>query len=350
MTHFFQNILDTQGLKSLFEFSKKQSILGYVWDELQAELSSCPEKQDALNSREDRALLARWYTVVSKIEEVNKQQNILCGRIEQKFMSDGFQTQILKGQSLAPLHRNPLHRSPGDIDIWLRKKDGNNRNLAENRDCVVKYIRKIMPNSKIYYHHMELPSIGKTSVEAHFTPSWMANPFRNRELQQFFIQEFKSSKVQEFNEVFIPLHIFRHLFQEGISLKQVLDYYYVLRHRAASGEDAASAVDMLRRLGLIKFIRALLWIEQEVFGLEKALVFLESDEKEGRFLLKEILSRGRGDASVTISDFTSDSHLHNFGSRIKRAVVLLGHCPDEALWEVPWRVWHWIWRRCKGYV
>ena len=33
-----------------------------------------------------------------------------------------------------------------------------------------------------------------------------------------------------FNTVYSLLHIFRHVFHEGIGLRQLLDYYYILLH------------------------------------------------------------------------------------------------------------------------
>ena len=344
--HFFSDILIRGSLEQLFEFSKHHSILGYVWDILQPELAKLSPESMAQNRR----LMLRWYATVTKIEEKNKQLNELCDKVEKKFQSAGFETMILKGQSLAPLYDEPLHRSPGDIDIWLIKED----KLSRNRNTIVKYVRRIKPKSKIYYHHMEFPSIKGIEVEAHFTPSWMANPYHNRKLQKFFIQEGRGARIQEFNEVFIPLHIFRHLFQEGITLKQVLDYYYVLKNRTTGCEEVSTAPDMLKRIGLKKFIEALCWVEQEVFGLQKQYMPFEPNEEEGHFLLQEIIGKNYHSADsnsdLTISDFASDNHLHNFASRIKRVCTLVKHYPDEALWELPWRIWQFLWRHYKGYA
>ena len=353
MTEFFVDILSRGGLEQLFEFSKRHSILGYVWDILQPELAKLSSDSMAQN----RQLMLRWYALAAKIEDKNKLLNAICNKVEEKFQSEGFETVILKGQSLAPLYDEPLHRSPGDIDIWLIKDD----KLSRNRDAIVNYVRRIKPKSKICYHHMEFISIKGVSVETHFTPSWMANPFHNRKLQQFFIQEFKGSRVQEFkgsrvqefNEVFIPLHIFRHLFQEGITLKQVLDYYYVLKRRNKAVPGHISE-ELIQELGIKKFVQALCWVEQEIFGLEEQYMPFEPDEEEGRFILREIIRKDQysenNNPGLTMADFSSENRLHNFCSRIKRVGALIKHYPEEALWELPWRIWHFVWRYCKGYA
>ena len=361
MTPFFQNILRRYGIKGLFEFSRRHAILGYIWDELQDELKSF----NIIRDEESNKILRRWYTLVCKIEEKNRLINEQCDVVKRKFQDEGFLPQILKGASLASLYDNPLHRSTGDIDVWLRTNDDistEQRSLTYSRDEVVKYVRNIMPQSKICYHHMEFPAIDKTEIEVHFTPSWLANPYHNKHLQQFFFKNpsisYANSQTSQnflFNEVFILVHVFRHLFGEGISLKQVLDYYQVLRASQLK-YCLSNFLDVLEQIGLTKFFTAILWVEKEVFELDDKYVVLTPNEKEGRFLLDEIILKGNAfeDSSIDaqqlkMSDFTNPSHAHNFFSRVKRANTLICHYPDEALYEIPWRIWHFFWRRMKRY-
>ena len=340
MTKFFSDILHENGLEGLYEMAKTHSLLGYVWDEISPEIT--PDSELFQNNRE---LVKRWFTIVAKIEEKNKQLNVLSEKVLTHFQSLNLSVRLLKGQSLAPLHDNPLHRSTGDIDVWVAPPlpARKNMSLSKRRNAVVEVLKAQCPRAKICYHHMDFYTISHTMVEAHFTPSWMANPFKNKKLQRYFMEEFDNEN-SDLNIIFILLHIFRHFFQEGITMKQVLDYYWVMKKQRCSVETLA----MIKELGLDRFMRGLLWVEREVFGLEDKYIILPADEKQGQFILQTILEDKKN--KRTIEDFTSANHLHNFGSRILRMSKLVSRYPNEALWELPWRIGHFVWRKWKKFV
>lgn len=79
-------------------------------------------------------------------------------------------------------------------------------------------------------------------MEAHFRPLFLDSPLRNHRLQgwfqlneQFGVHDAKigdcviPTPIVSFNAVYQLCHIYRHLFDEGIGLRQLLDYYFVLR-------------------------------------------------------------------------------------------------------------------------
>ena len=80
-------------------------------------------------------------------------------------------------------------------------------------------------------------------VEVHYRPSFLQCFWHNRKLQKYYEREKEeqfSHRVMlgeqgkiaiptvEFNLIFQLTHIFSHLMNEGIGLRQLLDYYYVL--------------------------------------------------------------------------------------------------------------------------
>ena len=71
----------------------------------------------------------------------------------------------------------------------------------------------------------------------------------------------------------------------------MLDYYYVLR-QPATAESRERTVATLRQLRMLRFARAMMWVQQQVFGLEEEYLLVEPDEREGRFLLEEIMLAG----------------------------------------------------------
>lgn len=352
MTPLIHNILTQEGWEGLFQFAKKQSLVGVVWDEVQNDL----DKFGGIPPH----ILKPWVTIVGKIEDKNRLINEVAWRISERFSEDSFASMILKGQGLAQYYPTPLHRQSGDIDIWLWTEDAC---LFRRIDKIVGYVRKVVPKARICYHHVEFKKIQNTEIEVHFTPSWMYSPKRNKYLQDYFnniIRNFGSVKPKEgefnvpsdeFNLVFILLHIFRHIFDEGIGLRQMMDYDMVLRKSTA--EDKASAMKHIKALGLSKFTGAVMYVLREAFGTQEDVLLPVLDEREGLWLYSQIMEGGNfghfkpGKAN---RKETKASHIKNFAVRIRRSAELMTHYPEEALWAVPWRIWHWGWRVRKGFL
>ena len=131
------------------------------------------------------------------------------------------------------MYPNPYSRTPGDIDIWV--EGGDKR--------VISFVRSISPHEKACYHHIDFPSYKGVEVEVHYRPSFLLCFWHNRKLQKYYErvkEEQFSHRVMfseqrevaiptvEFNLIFQLTHIFSHLMNEGIGLRQLLDYYYVL--------------------------------------------------------------------------------------------------------------------------
>ena len=157
-----------------------------------------------------------------------------------KFLKEGMGTVLLKGQGNSLFYPRPLHRTPGDIDLWMN----------DGRKVVVDYARKYCPGVEVVYHHVDV--LKEAEIELHFTPSWMNSWRMNLRLQRYF-KEWKTlsllHKVQlpervgevavptlAMNRVYLLVHIYRHLFDEGIGLRQLLDYHFVLRQPCSEAE------------------------------------------------------------------------------------------------------------------
>ena len=112
--------------------------------------------------------------------------------------------------------------------------------------AVIEFCLSVKKGEYVYYHNMDFPILKDTAVEVHYRPTWLYNPFRNRALQRWFASQVQEvQRVQErarefkvydgykipsveFNVVFQLLHLYKHIFEEGIGLRQLLDYYFVI--------------------------------------------------------------------------------------------------------------------------
>lgn len=325
----------------LFLIAKKQALLGitfYAIEHLPAE------------QRPPRQLLLQWGMHAERIKERNTFLNSKVIEISQKFLDDGFRNIILKGQGIAKYYEISnlgAYRTPGDIDIWF---EGSRKEIAT-------YVRKVNPDCKIVYHHVDFPKIDSIDIEVHFTPSWMNSFLTNHKLQKFFnghreelfsrcvtpIENIPTPSLA-FNRIYILIHIYRHLFHEGIGLRQLMDYYFVLR-QGFTQDEKKEAVKILQSLKMCRFTGAIMWILQKVFGMEDKYLLTAPIENDGRFILDEIMKSGNlGLHDKRIIRGRNESSLSHGIRKVKRNFKFVWNYPSEVLWSPLFKIWHLFWR------
>jgi hypothetical protein len=211
--------------KELYAIAKKQCLVGVLFDGI--------KKLPAEYIGIEKELLLQWMAESQMLVKANVRLNDAAIQVSEWFRKKGFRTCILKGQGNALMYPNPYSRTPGDIDIWV--EGGDKR--------VISFVRSISPHEKACYHHIEFPSYKGVEVEVHYRPSFLLRFRHNRKLQKYYErvkEEQFSHRVMlgeqgeiaiptvEFNLIFQLTHIFSHLMNEGIGLRQLVDYYYVL--------------------------------------------------------------------------------------------------------------------------
>ena len=147
-----------------------------------------------------------------------------------------------------------------------------------------------------------------------------------------------------FNRVYILVHIYRHLFHEGIGLRQLLDYYFVLA-QGFTEEERIETMRTLRSLRMQRFTAAVMWVLQQVYGMDSRYLLTTPDEREGRFLLNEIMLAGNfGHYDERLQHERGESALHWGLRKVKRNFRFVFSYPSEVLWSPLFKLWHWCWR------
>ena len=148
-----------------------------------------------------------------------------------------------------------------------------------------------------------------------------------------------------FNRVYILVHIYRHLFAEGIGLRQLLDYYFVLCQGCTEAE-RAETMRVLRSLKMKRFAGAVMWVLKEVYGMDDRYMLTAPDEREGRFLLSEIMMAGNfGQYDERLQHDRGESALHWGLRKVKRNFRFVRCYPSEVLWSPVFKLWHFFWRK-----
>lgn len=126
-------------------------------------------------------------------------------------------------------------RQSGDIDVWILPEDG--ASYDEHFWKVMAYAKTVGEVEDFNRQHMSVPFFNDTEVEIHFTPSLMNDPIRNKRLERWFhesqVSEFHvlggfNVPSAELNLVYLLQHCYNHLLFEGVGLRQIMDYYFLI--------------------------------------------------------------------------------------------------------------------------
>ena len=218
--------------QKLYSFASKQALLGLCFEGIERLGKEYPEelKQNPIG----RELLMTWMGKAQQIRRQNMKVNAVASKLFSLLREDGMRCCILKGQGNALMYPNPYSRTPGDIDVWI----------DASRERIMEYAQKKFElGDDIRLQHLETTLDG-VPVELHFFPCSMNNPIYHARLQKWFRRnaDLQCSHIvglpdgagdiaiptTAFNVVYQLTHLYHHFFDEGIGMRQIIDYYHVV--------------------------------------------------------------------------------------------------------------------------
>lgn len=334
----------------LYKAAKKQSLVGVCFAALQRLGADADEGFARIGM--SKMQYFTWMGMTAKIQQKNEVVNRQCIALQKRLAADGLRSSILKGQGVGQQYVEHLRglRQSGDIDIWIQG----------DRDKALDYFRR--QGMKVSYtsiKHAQVEVFEDTECEVHSRPSWFYSPIQDRiwmkwvkdvENKQFSFEENGIvAPTMSFNLVFLLIHIYRHLFEEGIGLRQIMDYYMMLS-KVPARIMYNDAVEIIKRLGLMKFAGALMYVMSEVFGLGKQQMICPPNEKDGKFLLEEIMRGGNFGKYDERNGVRKNNRIARGFATMKRNMRYISAYPSEILWAPIWKMWHWCWRKKHGYI
>lgn len=346
-------VLTAEEWSVLYKQATKHTLRGIVFDGIQR---AFPEKTSV--GRPPKIFLMQWYGELEQVRSHNELLDEKCAHVTRILKDSGLDCCILKGQGIARLYPNPLLRQPGDIDVWVKFHDADvsadiNRSVREIKRKLSEIGGSV---GKAVYHHVDW-CLDDVEVEVHYRPQQLNNPFVNSRFQKWCNSQwdtvsnakFNTDKgvfyvpSAEFNIVYLLAHLYHHFLFEGVGLRQVCDYFVLLRSCEEYIYNKVETEALFRSFGMLRFARGMMWVIGHVFHLPLEKMVVEPDECEGRFILSEILRSGNFGKSLRKSG--NHSVLNKFLYRTKYRSRFLLHYPGEILWDIPFRLYHWCWRR-----
>ena len=253
-------------------------------------------------------------------------------------------------------------RSCGDEDVWVVPKKESKHPGKE----VVEYVDANYTMDVLCWLHNGFTDESGVPVEVHLRPSFMSEPCKNRRFQKHFADILSCKTVTELEGAVIPCmkvdedviyqmnHIYRHLIDEGVGMRQVVDYFYLLKswdeqHKRSKEE----TIKIVYWLGMKRFAGALMFVLKELLGMPEEYLLCPASIEDGNFLLNEIIMSGYfGHNDPRMGSITSEGgYLQRRASqalrRFKRNMRFLTSFPGEVIWEPIVRVEHFVWKKLK---
>lgn len=299
-------------------------------------------------NRPPRQLFLRVCMLSQKIATLNSKINAASVKLAALLEQAGFRYCILKGQGNALAYTDPAARMPGDIDVWIDAKP----------EEVVAFARKACPGAQACYEHIEYEKCDGVEVELHYRPAFLNNPLHNSRLQRWFLSESAAQcahsvdlpdgagtvnvPTDDFNRIFQMAHIMKHVVATGLGMRQLMDYYFLLR-KGFTPEEQQRDMQLLRSFGLYDIAAAVMYTLRQIFAMPVSMMLVPPDRRRGQFLLKEVLEGGNFGHYNPQARKARTKMAKNI-LRLRRDIRLLTMFPSECLSEPFFRLWHFFWR------
>lgn len=333
--------------KCLYDLSEKQTMTGVI--------------SDTMNMLPDDVWLPTigvkmlFIKKALVIESANRMLNDCLVDLYKRLKKHGIRGIILKGQGLALLYNNVMSRCPGDIDLWMVD--------CKRRD-IVEFIKKEYGTDiNVDYLHVSSLIESRVELEAHVFPSLFFSPLRNMRLRAL-LDKWKDEAVcrelpdsageiivpsDEMNRVYLLLHIYRHVFCEGIGLRQLYDYALFLKN-GCSEEEKRVFVHQTERLNVRRFAAAVMYIMREVFGLEDSLLLVTPDEVLGKLLLDDVMEGGNFGKFKNDRGKKRQNKIVEFIHRNIKSVRKWGAYREEVFWKPLFEMYMFLYRKKENML
>lgn len=337
--------------------SHRQAVLGIIL----CGIEKIPKEQQP-----SQDILFRWIGLAIQIEQSNTRTSKACKEVVSQFEKDGFDACVLKGQANHRYYPKEMgkRRNCGDVDIWVVPREGVRKKNADVRR-VLEYVDAHWERTGLCWLHSNFTEQNGVPIEVHFRPSFMNEPCKNRSFLRHFSDIKNSTCCELIDDIEIPAlrvdedviyqmnHIYRHLLDEGIGLRQIIDYYWLLlTWKKIHNRSKEETMTIVSKLGMKRFSGALMFVLREICGMKDDLLLCPASAQDGQFLLSEIMLAGNFGHNdprmgVLASQTGIKRQLSQAGRRFKRNMRFLTSYPGEVIWEPFARMWHFAWKKLQ---
>lgn len=251
-------------------------------------------KNDVRLERED-ALKA--FMLQKRIAQSNCKVDVEMTNLVKLFNSNGLDYRIFKGQTLSHLYPNPTERQPGDIDFYC-----NDDNYAKAVD-IIEHTWNLKVRHEESEQHAEFERNG-ILMEMHFRMIKFENSGIQRYWEELLAYDepvtvnIAGTEVvtlsPTLNVLYTFLHLYHHLVELGVGLRQFCDVACLLHHHR-NVIDRAALERHLYAMSFTHAFAAIGWILVDKLGLlqeEFPIDITSKDKSYEAYILKIVFTGG----------------------------------------------------------
>lgn len=350
----------------MFELAQKQALLGIAFEGVK----KLPQEYWPKGG-----MFLKWTMATEAIKHRNRQTTDVCLRLTEIMSKEGFDICILKGQANHVYYDRlidgvslGMQRVCGDVDAWIWPKE----KILHPVKSIIDYCQRKNILISLCHLHAEVKPIGGVPVEIHFRPSFLNAPWRNRSFQKVFkVAVFENAKIDDigivkklrvdYDLIFQMNHIFRHLLDEGVGMRQVLDFYVLLKEYNKEQSELSELMSRSEIMfhicacGMKRFASALMFVLKDIFDMSNDELLCAVSEQHGAFLLDEMRAAGNFGhydermKTLEVRKGKLSYQLQKAQRRFKRNLRFLTSYPEEVICEPFARVYHFVWRKFGLY-
>lgn len=327
---------------TLYAMSEKQTMIGICFRGIQ----QLPQEQ-----KPSAGNYYNWLAATTQIQQQSEMHRKVICKVARHLKARGINAIFMKGLTCASRYPQPELRQCGDIDFVVRSED------FEKTLGALEEIGTV-DHSLIHEHH-GMAWVDGVTIEPHYKIHNYQNPKNDktmRKLQKAVLNapacyvDIAGEQIRVFPQVFegmfLVSHMVNHVYEEGLGLRQVLDYYYWLGHFDGDKEMFFALLDKMQ---MRRAARIFGLICENYIGLEKGKGCMEpASEKDIAFadkFIQDIMAVGNF-ASGIRSELTSPTKSYWWVT--KRSLRLAYLCPSEAYWWPVSKMKRYIWKKTKS--
>ncbi|MBQ9230982.1 MAG: nucleotidyltransferase family protein [Prevotella sp.] len=274
--------------QELSEMAHEQQMVGVCYRGVQALFE--------YGLRVPQDLVIDWMSEAEQIEERNDLMNQRCAKVQEMLGDRALLSSVLAGQGAAHDYAETLRtlRQPDGLDFYTN---------GSQEELIAFVKRSGQQEVRKDSQQVFLAMWDDTEVRLHYRIGMGKNPLRNRKIRQWFAKNRKALFVRDgemtrpsatMNVVYMLVRLYWQFLYKGITLRELSDCFFALKRLAEKG--GVSTINykkVLGGFGILGFARGIIWVLQEVFGLEEGMQILEPSESQGSFILREVMAGKR---------------------------------------------------------
>ncbi len=274
-------------------------------------------------------------------------------KIDQALQNKGITVAFMKGQMTALRYPSPLHRQPGDIDFVVSKEK-----FSDTLD-ILDTIGKV--DRSIIHEHHGMAWVDGITVEPHYKVHNYQRPSTDKAMQEMFMDIYPDQLAKAdidghqvhifpptFESVFLISHMVNHVYEEGLGLRQVIDYATFL-NKCADCINWVKHDDYLNCMRMERAFRIFSCICVDYLGLSRPSQIkpFSNDEKYWAMkMINDILAVGNfGRGKYVFHHNGWKDAFRNYRWVINRCINLRFVCPSEAKWWIVSKFTRFFWKQ-----